>query len=150
MRRWRPFSSLYRMSDPSAAINGDGRNASALLEQVHRRYNPLTDEWVLVSPDRTHRPWLGHEDPVSEELLPAYDPACYLCPGNKRVGGQQNPSYDRTLIFTNDFSALQEDSSVAELDDGLLHAEGERGTCRVLCFSPRQCRPAAENRGLSL
>jgi len=30
------------------------------LQQVsHRRFNPLTRQWVLVSPHRTQRPWLG-------------------------------------------------------------------------------------------
>jgi UDPglucose--hexose-1-phosphate uridylyltransferase len=132
-----PCGPPRRVSDPPQVASSDIAASSGLLAKVHRRYNPLTDEWVLVSPARTERPWLGREEPVSDDPLPAYDPTCYLCPGNKRVGGQQNPDYDRTLVFTNDFSALREDSPLGSLQDGLLRAEGERGTCRVLCFSPR-------------
>ena len=33
-----------------------------LLEQPHRRLNLLTGEWVLVSPQRTKRPWQGHHE----------------------------------------------------------------------------------------
>jgi len=91
----------------------------------HRRYNPLTDEWVLVSPQRTERPWLGQVDEQTENALPAHDPSCYLCPGNRRAGGARNPDYDGTHVFTNDFPAL--------VTDG----DGEYGTCRVVCYSPR-------------
>jgi len=113
------------------------REAAALLAQPHRRYNPLLDEWVLVSPGRTRRPWLGRQDPPAPEPRVAYDPDCYLCPGNTRASGQANPAYEDTFVFTNDFAALHPDSSAAQLQDGLLRAEGEQGTCRVVCFSPR-------------
>src|SRR5439155_17197232 len=110
---------------------------SELLSQPHRRYNPLIDEWVLVSPERTNRPWLGRRDPRPPADLPAYDPECYLCPGNTRANGDVNPMYAETFVFTNDFAALEPDTSVIRHEDGLLRAEGEQGTCRVLCFSPR-------------
>ena len=77
-----------------------------LLEQPHRRFNPLTQEWVLVSPHRARRPWLGQVEKVPAEDLPAYDPTCYLCPGNERAGGHHNPPYTATFVFDNDFSAL--------------------------------------------
>ena len=108
-----------------------------ILAEPHRRYNPLSDEWVLVSAGRTGRPWQGsHETSVSEDR-PRYDPTCYLCPGNDRAGGATNPRYDGTFVFTNDFAALRPDSATGRLEDGLLVAEGEQGTCRVVCFSPR-------------
>jgi UDPglucose--hexose-1-phosphate uridylyltransferase len=66
-----------------------------------------------------------------------YDPSCYLCPGNRRANGQANPDYDDTFVFTNDFAALQPDSPDQRLEQGLLRAEVEAGTCRVLCFSRR-------------
>ncbi|MHB8672788.1 MAG: UDP-glucose--hexose-1-phosphate uridylyltransferase [Candidatus Limnocylindrales bacterium] len=113
----------------------DGR--APLLDGPHRRYDPLTDEWVLVSAGRTHRPWLGREERPAVERLPAYDPECYLCPGNRRVGGEENPPYDSTFVFTNDFAALRPEASIERVGSGLLVAEGERGTCRVICFSPR-------------
>jgi UDPglucose--hexose-1-phosphate uridylyltransferase len=92
---------------------------------------------VLVSTGRTNRPWLGSREPAPTETRPRYDPTCYLCPGNGRAGGARNPDYDGTFVFTNDFAALLPDSAAGRMEDGLLVAEGERGTCRVVCFSPR-------------
>lgn len=102
----------------------------------HRRYNILTGEWVLVSPHRTKRPWQGKTEKSSDARPPAYDPACYLCPGNERMGGHQNPNYADTFVFSNDFAALLPDSGNGSFQKGLLLAQGERGICRVVCFSP--------------
>jgi len=104
----------------------------------HRRYNPLTGEWVLVSPHRTERPWQGQIEKPPEDTRPAYDPTCYLCSGNQRAGGARNPEYKSTFVFTNDFSALLPDTPQATVPPHpLLRAEGEPGTCHVVCFSPR-------------
>jgi UDPglucose--hexose-1-phosphate uridylyltransferase len=111
--------------------------APFLLSQPHRRYNALTGEWLLISSERTSRPWLGREETPPPSNLPAYDPSCYLCPGNVRANGERNPAYESTFVFTNDFAALQPDSPEAAFEDGLLRAESERGTCLVICFSPR-------------
>ena len=110
-----------------------------LFRQPHRRWDPLRGEWVLVSAGRTSRPWQGQVDAPPTSAAPAYDPACYLCPGNTRANGERNPAYEGTFVFTNDFAALRPDTSDArwEAGDGLLRAEGERGTSRVVCFSPR-------------
>jgi len=110
---------------------------SSLNDFPHRRYNPLTGEWMLVSPHRTRRPWQGLVEARPAEVRPAYDPDCYLCPGNVRAGGVRNPAYESTFVFTNDFAALLEDTPPVEHDHPLLRAESVRGTCRVLCFSPR-------------
>jgi len=107
-------------------------------EHPHRRYNILTGEWVQVSPHRAKRPWQGQEEESPDDKKPKYDSNCYLCPGNSRAGGAQNPNYKSTFIFTNDFSALKLDiPSDSYNKNNLLVAKGEKGTCRVICFSPR-------------
>jgi UDPglucose--hexose-1-phosphate uridylyltransferase len=109
-----------------------------LFATPHRRLNRLTGEWLLVSPHRTARPWQGQVEDQPTEQRPAYDPACYLCPGNERAGGVRTPEYTSTFVFDNDFAALLPDTPQQRLDrDGLLIAESERGICRVVCFSPR-------------
>jgi len=122
---------------PTERGRPDDAALAALDAEPHRRRNALTGEWVLVSAGRTRRPWLGAEEPEPPEDRPPYDPDCYLCPGNARVGGQANPVYDSTFVFTNDFAALRPDTSDARIGEGLFRAAGTRGTCRVVCFSPR-------------
>ncbi len=108
------------------------------MERPHRRLNPLTGEWVLVSPQRATRPWLGQVEDVPQEKVPAYDPRCYLCPGNERARGVRNPKYTSTFVFDNDFPALLPDPEPAALNErSILVAAPEAGVCRVICFSPR-------------
>jgi len=117
-----------------------------LKEDPHRRLNALTNEWILVSPHRTARPWQGDVAQLSAATEPEYDPACYLCPGNARSGGVRNPPYASTFVFDNDFAALKPDTLRDRLDvdyKGLLVAESEPGTCRVICFSPKHNRTLA-------
>jgi UDPglucose--hexose-1-phosphate uridylyltransferase len=103
----------------------------------HRRHDPLQDTWVLVSAGRTSRPWQGAEELPPVVNRPAFDPTCYLCPGNTRANGAVNPAYDATYAFVNDFSALRAATTEATFEDGLLRAAGQRGECRVICYSPR-------------
>jgi UDPglucose--hexose-1-phosphate uridylyltransferase len=107
-------------------------------QDPHRRFNPLTREWVLVSPHRTQRPWQGQVEPKAAERQPEYDPECYLCPRNARAGGVRNPDYKSTFVFDNDFAALKPDTAPGSFNrEGLLVAESEPGVCRVVCFSPK-------------
>jgi UDPglucose--hexose-1-phosphate uridylyltransferase len=131
-------------------------------QHPHRRFNPLRNDWVLVSPQRTARPWQGQVESREPEVVPAYDPACYLCPGNSRAHGATNPAYPSTFVFDNDFPALtpensqlstlnsESDRSLIPNPQSLIHgqsptptpqslllAQPERGICRVICFSPR-------------
>jgi UDPglucose--hexose-1-phosphate uridylyltransferase len=110
-----------------------------LFDSPHRRLNRLTGDWVLVSPQRAQRPWLGQVEKTPPENAPAYDPECYLCPRNERAGGIRNPDYRGTFVFDNDFAALLPSTpEEAQPDaDSLLVAAPESGLCRVVCFSPR-------------
>ncbi|RME57962.1 MAG: UDP-glucose--hexose-1-phosphate uridylyltransferase, partial [Caldilineae bacterium] len=114
-------------------------------EHPHRRRNLLTGDWVLVSPHRTKRPWQGQTESPPPEMRPAYDPGCYLCPGNERAGGVRNPAYTSTFVFTNDFAALLPHTPDHDVSQGrFFQAEAETGECRVICFSPRHDLTLAE------
>lgn len=115
-----------------------------LTNYSHKRYNILTGEWVLVSPHRAKRPWQGQEEEVKRREKIDYDENCYLCPGNTRINGEQNPEYTDTFVFTNDFAALQNNGPDFNFEDGLLKATSEKGICRVVCFNPNHSKTLAD------
>ena len=115
-----------------------------LQDYSHKRFNILTGEWVLVSPHRAKRPWQGQNEALSKEVRPSYDESCYLCAGNTRINGEVNPKYQDVFVFTNDYSALQNDSKKFKIDDGLLRAQSEQGICKVICFSPDHSKSLAD------
>ena len=117
---------------------------SHLDNYSHKRFNILTGEWILVSPHRAKRPWQGQEEDTTQNKRPTYDPSCYLCPGNTRANGEQNPDYKDTYVFTNDFAALQNETPNFSIDDGLLKAESEKGICKVICFSSDHSKTLAD------
>jgi UDPglucose--hexose-1-phosphate uridylyltransferase len=115
-----------------------------LQDYSHKRYNILTQEWVLVSPHRAKRPWQGQEEELVSDVRPAHDPNCYLCAGNTRANGESNPDYEDVFIFNNDFAALKDSSPDFLVDDGLLQAKSEKGICKVVCFSPDHSKSLAD------
>ena len=114
-----------------------------LQDYSHKRFNILTGEWVLVSPHRAKRPWQGQNEEISNQKQPTHDSSCYLCAGNTRVNGEENPKYEDVFVFTNDFAALQTTSPRFALNEGLLKAESEQGICKVICFSPDHSKSLA-------
>ncbi len=116
-----------------------------LTDHPHRRYNPLIDEWILVSPQRAKRPWQGQNEAISDEKKPEYDETCYLCPGNHRITGGTNPNYESCYVFDNDFPALLKDEVSSDLEqEDLFKINPERGINRVICFSPKHNVTLAE------
>jgi UDPglucose--hexose-1-phosphate uridylyltransferase len=114
-------------------------------EHPHRRYNPLLDEWILVSPHRVKRPWDGQKEAVQENILPQHDPNCYLCSGNIRANGVKNPDYNSCYVFDNDFPALLETNIEHENQtNSLFQYKPEIGLNKVICFSPKHNITLAE------
>jgi UDPglucose--hexose-1-phosphate uridylyltransferase len=105
-------------------------------DHPHRRLNPLTQQWVLVSPHRAKRPWQGQTEATVATSSDNYDAECYLCPGNVRINGEQNPAYSAPFVFTNDFTALNDDTPTSQQDEPLFALQSVTGTSKVVCFSP--------------
>ncbi|MEZ5756863.1 MAG: UDP-glucose--hexose-1-phosphate uridylyltransferase [Emcibacteraceae bacterium] len=115
-----------------------------LQSNPHRRFNPLSNKWVLVSPQRTNRPWKGKVEKEKLHQEPSYDHDCYLCPGNKRASGLINEKYQDVFVFNNDFAAIEENGTTINVQDGLFQAEAVSGNCKVICYSPDHSKTMPE------
>ncbi len=109
------------------------------------RWHPLREEWVIVAAHRQNRPWSGGTIEHAEESKPDYVPDCYLCPGNMRVSGKQNPEYTSTFIFDNDLPSVSLDAP-QDLPEpiGIYRTRPAQGIARVVCYSPRHNLTLAE------
>ncbi|MBN2329289.1 MAG: galactose-1-phosphate uridylyltransferase [Candidatus Omnitrophica bacterium] len=105
------------------------------------RWHPLRREWVVYSAHRDARPWSGASVAPSKES-PAYDPACYLCPGNVRARGIRNPDYRGVFIFDNDFPVVGAEApavppNIQDAHPALYQKKRADGIARVVCYDPR-------------
>ena len=113
-------------------------------DHSHRRRNPLTGDFVLVSPHRAKRPWQGAEEAADLSPRQHYDHDCFLCPGNTRINGAKNADYSNCFVFENDFAALQVDTPKATDSDPLFQSQSAAGCSRVICYSPDHSRTLPE------
>jgi UDPglucose--hexose-1-phosphate uridylyltransferase len=110
-----------------------------------QRWHPLREEWVIVAAHRQQRPWTGKTVAAAAAELPAYDPTCYLCPANARVGGTVNARYATTFVFDNDHPCVGADAPREVAVPPLPYrASPAVGAARVVCFSPRHDLTLAE------
>jgi UDPglucose--hexose-1-phosphate uridylyltransferase len=109
------------------------------------RWHPLREEWVIVAAHRQSRPWAGAEVGGQTPRPPAFDPTCYLCPGNARVSGPVNPQYTGTFVFDNDHPCVGANAP-RELtpSPGIYRNQPATGVARVVCYSPRHDVTLAE------
>ncbi len=119
-------------------------NEFKVADYPHRRLNPMTGDWVLVSPHRSERPWQGQAEALPIDRPPTFDPTCYLCPGNIRVNGKRNPEYASVYVFSNDFAALRDAVPDDFSDDPLFTMRAAQGCSRVICFSPDHSKTLPE------
>jgi UDPglucose--hexose-1-phosphate uridylyltransferase len=108
------------------------------------RWHPLREDWVIVAAHRQHRPWVGAVTAHAVTTVPAYDSSCTFCPGNTRVSGATNPSYDRVFVFDNDHPCVGPDAPSPVSPPGFYQTRPARGIARVVCYTPRHDLTLAE------
>lgn len=110
------------------------------------RWHPLREEWVIVAAHRQHRPWIGATVGPAAAGAPRYVADCYLCPGNLRVSGAQNPAYADVFVFDNDHPCVGPDAPKPPGSDphGPYRVRRADGCARVVCYSPRHDLTLAE------
>jgi UDPglucose--hexose-1-phosphate uridylyltransferase len=107
------------------------------LGKWEKRWHPLREEWVVYSAHRNARPWQG-ADKLKAKESPDFDPTCYLCPGNQRVSGKQNPKYPEVFVFENDHPVVGPLAPHFNFQDDPLYKKGRAaGVAKVICYDPR-------------
>ncbi|MBK8974946.1 MAG: galactose-1-phosphate uridylyltransferase [Planctomycetes bacterium] len=103
-----------------------------------QRWHPFRREWVVIAAHRDRRPWIGETVRHGGPALPAYDPRCTFCPGNRRSSGVRNPDYAGVFAFDNDHPCVGPDAP-AELQPapGSYRNRRADGLARVVCYHPR-------------
>lgn len=101
-----------------------------------RRWQPLLQQWVIVSANSAARPWSGAVGASTHDDVAQHDPNCYLCPRVTRAAGTTNPDYKGPFAFDNDYPTLADFAPTNEDDTNVLHSFAPAlGRCRVLCWS---------------
>ena len=108
-----------------------------------QRWHPLRGEWVLFTSHRGGRPWVGETVPPQTANAPAYDPACALCPGNRRLL-DENPDYQGAYVFTNDLPCFSATAPEPEAISDLYRTRSARGTAEVVCYHPNHAKTFAD------
>jgi UDPglucose--hexose-1-phosphate uridylyltransferase len=107
-----------------------------------KRWHPLRQEWVVYAAHRNNRPWTTGTSALKIQEVPVYDPACYLCPGNKRIHGETNPVYQDVFIFDNDHPVVgMQAPEIPKFEkitgNGIYRRAKAEGIARVVCYDPR-------------
>lgn len=118
---------------------------SEFKEKWEERWHPLREEWVIIAAHRQNRPWSGETLVHAEDEIPEYVEDCYLCPGNPRVSGKENPPYDSVFVFDNDHPCVGENApeDLAK-PAGIYRNRTADGIARVVCYSPKHNLTLAE------
>jgi UDP-glucose 4-epimerase len=138
---WKAASSLEDTVE--SAWNWHRLNPYGYRVVQEERYNPFWGRWINIAAHRGNRPWSGETQDLSSGETPAYDPDCYLCPGNERASGERNPDYEGVWSFTNDFSSLTLDAYEADGDAGPYRTRTSRGLCEVVNYNPNHTKRLA-------
>jgi len=107
------------------------------------RQDPLTGNWVLIAPERRHRPSYLDVPPM-EKLEPGL---CPFCEGNEDLtppeidawrpqGGEPNKPGWRVRVFANKFPALRVEGEPVETRSGIFVIHSAIGAHEVVAETP--------------
>ena len=111
---------------------------------LEERWHPLRREWVVISSERSNRPWRGEMVGGKRAALPAHVADCYLCPEGVRVSGEINPDYESVFVFDNDHPCVSPSAPDVEPPQDIFRNRRADGVARVVCYTPRHDLTLAE------